>query len=192
MLGEMIEPSLDDEQGLLMRVASGDGDAARRLIDDTGEIVYGFIYARVGGRQDVAEDLTQATYMEALRSAAGFRGESTLETWLCAIARRQVARHYESERRRERLTRKLRLVAESSIDDEDVDEELDVPDGDALIQALGSLTPLHRQVLVLKYIDGLSVERIAGELGRTRVQIQSLLQRARTSIRRRLEDRPDV
>jgi RNA polymerase sigma factor (sigma-70 family) len=52
--------------------------------------------------------------------------------------------------------------------------------------ALGRLPVLHRQVLVLKYLDGRSVEEIAEELGRGRVQVQSLLQRARHGLRRQL------
>ncbi|MCA1833573.1 MAG: RNA polymerase sigma factor [Actinobacteria bacterium] len=179
----MIETASSDE-GVLIRAAAGDPSAARELLDATGEIVYGFVYARVGGRRDTAEDIVQTTYLEAMRSAGTFRGESAVETWLCAIARRHVARHFESERRRLRLERKLRLVAtESEIED----EAPTFAGGEATIGALGRLQPVYRQVLVLKYLDGLSVEEIAGELGRTRVQIQSLLQRARSGLRRELE-----
>jgi DNA-directed RNA polymerase specialized sigma24 family protein len=41
-------------------------------------------------------------------------------------------------------------------------------------------------VLVLKYLDGLAVAEIADQVGRTRVQVQSLLQRARDGLRREL------
>ena len=45
----------------------------------------------------------------------------------------------------------------------------------------------HRQVLVMKYLDELSVSQIADEMGRSPVQVQSLLQRARDGLRRALE-----
>lgn len=173
------------DHALLLGAAAGDREAARALLDQTASIVFGFIYARVGGRNDDAEDLTQATYLEALRSARGFRGESALATWLCTIARRQVARHYESERRRARLESKLRLVSAADAED-DLGEDA-LADADATIAALGRLTPLHRQVLVLKYLDDLTVEEIAGEIRRTRVQVQSLLQRARAGLKLALE-----
>jgi RNA polymerase sigma-70 factor (ECF subfamily) len=182
--GDMLEPALESND-LLLRVADGDPAAARQLLDATGSVVYGFVFARVGGSQEVTEDLTQATYVEAIRSARTFRGESALETWLCAIARRQVARYFESERKRTRLERKLRLVSVESAEEADDDV---FADGDALIAALGRLMPLHRQVLVLKYLDGLGVEAIADEIGRSRVQVQSLLQRARAGLKRELED----
>jgi DNA-directed RNA polymerase specialized sigma24 family protein len=56
-----------------------------------------------------------------------------------------------------------------------------------MIRALGKLPALHRHVLVLKYLDDRSVADIAAELKRPVVQVQSLLQRARTGLRRQLE-----
>jgi RNA polymerase sigma-70 factor (ECF subfamily) len=185
-MGDMIEAVEDEDSQrmLLVRAASGSPDAARSLLDLTAEKVYGFIFARVGGRQEVAEDLVQSTYLEGMRSAHSFRGDATLTTWLCAIARRQVARHFESERRRLRLERRLRLVA---VELEKNSEPSVVAGSDAMIAALSRMMPLHRQILVLKYLDGLSVEQIAGELGRSKIQIQSLLQRARSGLKRELE-----
>ena len=57
---------------------------------------------------------------------------------------------------------------------------------DEVAQALGRLPALHRQVLLLKYLDGLAVQEIAVQVDRTRVQVQSLLQRAREGLRREL------
>lgn len=185
----MIEAAADPAQMLLRQAAAGEPAAARAFLDATAPVVYGFVYARVGGNQQVAEDLVQATYLEAMRSAGGYRGDAALETWLCAIARRQVARHFETERRRVRLERKLQLIA---IEQESEDDTAEAADAEAMIAALGRLMPLHRQVLVLKYLDGQSVEEIAGELKRPGVQIQSLLQRARAALKRELAEDVDA
>ena len=169
------------EPELLARAANGDAAAVRELLDTVGPVVYGFVYARVGGNDGVAEDVVQDTFVEAVRSAHGFRGESALSTWMCTIARRRLARHFESERREE--------VARSGLSVVRADEEDEAPsveDRDEVVQALGRLSPLHRQVLVLKYLDDRSVEDIASELGRSAVQVQSLLQRARDGLRRQL------
>jgi len=53
-----------------------------------------------------------------------------------------------------------------------------------MVRALGRLSVVHRQVLVLKYLDDWTVGQIAREIGRTEVQVQSLLQRARDGLRR--------
>ena len=169
---------------LLRAVAAGEPAAVRRLLDEVAPVVHGFLYARVGGDQAVAEDLLQDTLIEAVRSASGFRGEAALSTWLCAIARRRLARHYESERKAEAARHGLRLVADrapATTEDERVEQR------DEVVRALGRIPALHRQVLVLKYLDGLRVEEIAEQMGRNNVQVQSLLQRARDGLRKELE-----
>lgn len=169
-----------DALEVLRGAARGDRAAARRLIDDAGPIVYGYVYGRVGGDQAVAEDIVQDTFLEAIRSADTFRGDASISTWMCSIARHRLARHYEAERRRTEQPPELTVVQ--------ADEPTQVVDErDAVTRALGRLSAVHRQVLVLKYLDGQSVAEIADELGRTRVQVQSLLQRARSALRSELE-----
>lgn len=170
-----------DDVVLLADAAAGKPKAVARLLDDVAPIVYGFIYARVGAAQ-VAEDLLQETLLEGLRGKHTFRGDAALSTWLCAIARRRVARHYETERRDELAKSGLQLVPELAADDEQdaIDER------EEMLAALGRLPVLHRQVLVLKYLDGSSVAEIATAVGKSNVQVQSLLQRARDGLKREL------
>jgi RNA polymerase sigma-70 factor (ECF subfamily) len=174
-----VEPG---EAARLTAAAAGDESAVRWLLDEVAPVVHGFLYARLGGDAAAVDDLLQETVIEAVRGADGFRGESQLSTWMCAIARRCVARHYERERRDDLRRANLRVVPESGLD-----EALErAEQRDAVVRALGRLPVLHRQVLVLKYLDDLAVDEIAGEVGRTRVQVQSLLQRAREGLRREL------
>ena len=166
---------------LLADAAAGKPEAVRRLLDESGPVVYGFLYGRVGGNPSVAEDLVQETLLEAVRSSHTFRGESALTTWLCTIARRRLARYYESERKADVTRAGLSLVR----DVPDHAEE-DVDQADEVLRALGRLSATHRQVLVMKYLDEMHVAEMAAELGKTKVQIQSLLQRARESLRREM------
>jgi RNA polymerase sigma-70 factor (ECF subfamily) len=172
-----------DDRALLSAVAAGDQTAVARMLDEVAPIVYGFVLARVGSQTGAAEDLLQETLLEGLRSQAGFRGDSLLSTWLCTIARRQIARHYERERRSELARSGLTQVPtiEEDMAEDEVDQRAEI------LAALGRLPVLHRQVLVLKYLDGLPVAQIASTVGKTDVQVQSLLQRARDGLRRELE-----
>jgi RNA polymerase sigma-70 factor (ECF subfamily) len=167
---------------LLEAAARGRVDAVRELLDTAGPVVYGFVHARVGS-DDVAQDLTQEVFLEAVRSAASFRGDAALTTWLCTIARRRLARHYEAERRRAVVTSGLFVVG----DEVAADEGADVDRRDEVARAMRVLPVLQRQVLILKYLDERSVAEIAAELKRTPVQVQSLLQRARDGLRRAIE-----
>jgi RNA polymerase sigma-70 factor (ECF subfamily) len=179
----MVHVGGDEAVAELARVVAGEPAAVRRLLDESGPVVYGYALARVGSRA-AADDVVQDTFLEAIRSAHTFRGDSLLTTWLCAIARRRVARHFAAERR---------TLIEGEGDDERVldvvaeDEVEDVDERDEVVRALGRLPVLHRQVLVRKYLDDCPVAEIAAELGRTTVQVQSLLQRARAGLRRQLE-----
>jgi len=183
----MIPAPHSSDVDLLAGVVAGDARCVRTMLDEAGDVLYGFVFARVGGDAAAAEDIVQDTFLEAVRSAHTFRGDASLRTWLCAIARRRLARFYEAERRREASKQGLRVVAETEAGPGSDDDAMLVDRRDEIVRALGSLAPLHRQVLVLKYLDERSVEDIAAELGRSRVQVQSLLQRARAGLRRALE-----
>jgi RNA polymerase sigma factor (sigma-70 family) len=174
------------EAELLRAAARGRPDAVRWLLDDVAPVVHGFVWARVAGDQTVAEDLLQETLLAAVASAGSFRGDAAATTWMCGIARNLVARHWERERRADVTESRLRL---ETVQDDDHEQEL--LDRDEVASALRRLPALHRQVLVLKYLDGRSVEEIAEAVGRTRVQVQSLLQRARDGLRRELGDRDE-
>lgn len=174
---------MPEDAAWLQAAAAGDPAAVRRLLDEAGPVVYGYVFARVGGDEQVAADIVQDTFLAAVRGLEGFRGESAVSTWMCAIASRRLARYYESERKQSEARRGLQAVPAYD-DSGDIDE---VAERDAVIRALGRLSPDHRQVLVLKYLDGLPVIDIAEQIGRSRVQVQSLLQRARDALRVELE-----
>ncbi|HEV7537042.1 MAG TPA: sigma-70 family RNA polymerase sigma factor [Acidimicrobiia bacterium] len=180
------------ESALLAGAAGGDPEAVRAFIDSVGPVVYGFVFARVGGDDPVAQDLLQETLIEALRSAPTFRGDASLRTWVCAIARRRLARHYEAERRHAVAESGLALLGGiDGLAGGAGGQRDEVERRDEIVRALGRLPAVHRQVLVMKYLDERPVAAIADELGRSPVQIQSLLQRARDGLRRALEASSD-
>jgi len=182
LIGRRGDAASPDEAALLRAAAAGEPAAVRWLLDDVAPTVFGFLYARVGGDRPVAEDLLQETLLEVVRCAGEFRGDAAATTWMCAIARRRLARHFERERKAAVAQSRLRLVAD------DVDETDVLDRRDEVARALGRLPVLHRQVLVLKYLDQQSVQQIADQVGRTPVQVQSLLQRARDGLKRELAE----
>jgi RNA polymerase sigma-70 factor (ECF subfamily) len=169
---------------MLVAAAGGDHEALRWLLDEVAPTVYGFVYARVGGDDAAAEDVLQETLMEAVKGAVSFRGEASASTWMCAIARRRLGRYYESERRAEVARRSLRVVEDARSGDAGTAELVERQD--EVVRALGRLPALQRQVLVMKYLEDMPVQDIALQVNRSRVQVQSLLQRGRDGLRREL------
>jgi RNA polymerase sigma-70 factor (ECF subfamily) len=85
-----------------MAAKAGDRAAATEFIQLTQHGVYRFLVHLVNGRE--AEDLTQETYLRAMRSLPRFAARSSARTWLLAIARRVAADHVRTILRRPRTT----------------------------------------------------------------------------------------
>jgi len=142
------------------------------LYDEALPQVYGYLLARCGQRA-VAEDLTAETFLAAVRA-----GTPVSVAWLIGTARHKLVDHW---RRREREERSLRLVE----GDGRVEDPWDVQLDDLRAQeVLEGLSPQHRAVLTLRYLDDLPVPRVAALLGRTVHATEALLVRARSAFRR--------
>jgi RNA polymerase sigma-70 factor (ECF subfamily) len=144
--------------------------------------VYSYLLSRSAGDVELAEDLTQQTFVAAIEQRSRFDGRSDTVTWLCGIARHKLADHYRrierEERRRERMEiRNLELHGA-------VSPEIGVGDRAVIAEALRSLPASQRAVLVFVVLDDLSVAEAARLLGKSRGATESLLFRAREGFRR--------
>ena len=117
--------------------------------------------------REMSEDLFQETWMRVLTRGAQFNGNSRFDTWLFTIARNLVI-----DLRRKRTMCSLEAMCEAGEDDRPFEVPSDAPSpfdmyescesGKRVAEALLSLEPLHREVLVLRFHEELSLEEIAG------------------------------
>ena len=155
--------------------------AFRTWYDDVLPRVYGYALAHAAGERDLAEDITQLTFVEAVRDHDRYDGRADPVTWLCAIARNKLADHY---RRLDRQARRhLRLVVREIPTAGDDTPWRSVDERDRVESALRALPTLQRRALVLSYVDGLPVREIARVIGRSESATESLLSRARAGFR---------
>ena len=169
----------DDRRQQLAEVFS-DSNAFRAWYDDAVGRVYGYLYGRSGGDLEVAEDITQQTFLQAIRYWQSFDGRSDAVTWLCSIARNKLADHYRERDRQRR--RQLQLVVRE-IERQPTAPDQAVDDRDAIVAALRRLPDFERTALVLRYVDDLSVREVAGLLGRTVDATDALIRRAKERFR---------
>lgn len=157
--------------------------AFRDWYDRTLPRVYGYVLGHTAGDTGLAEEITQQTFVDALRDHARFDGRSEASTWLCSIARHKLADHYRRLDRQER--RHLRLVVEE-IDMGTAGEApwTAIEDRAAVEAVLAGMPAMQRAALVFFHVDGLSTREIAMLLGRGEDAIESLLRRARVTFRR--------
>ncbi|MEZ5321330.1 MAG: sigma-70 family RNA polymerase sigma factor [Microthrixaceae bacterium] len=118
------------------------------------------------------EDLVQEVYLRAMRSAAGFRGESTVRTWLTSIARHVCADHVRRQARERRLLGRVRPASEVHVQWADLGTR----------GLLAGLDPDRREAFVLTQMAGLSYAEAAEELGCPIGTIRSRVARARADL----------
>ena len=152
--------------------------------------IYGYLYDRCGGDEAVAEELTQQTFVAAVRERSRFDGRADVLTWLTAIARHKLADHYRRLDRDER--RHIRLVAREIAVDPQSTAWNASDQREAMLGALAGLPALQRAALVLHYADGLPVRAVAHQLGKSESAIESLMTRAREALRQRFGEQSDV
>jgi len=178
---------MNSSEELIARARRGEDEAFRLIFDRYGRPIISFIYDMVG-RRDLAEELTQETFVRAYKNLKALRDDTKLSTWLFGIAK-NVAR--ESLRRRHRESDKV------GIDDDHVIELSDgklPPDRQLLDKelngvirdALGALDEDKRLVFTLKIFQQRSYEEIAEITGSSIPKLKTDLHRARAEMRRRI------
>ncbi len=174
-----------DDQSLIDACRAGDTEAFGELVRRYQDRLYPTLF-RLTGSADDALDLLQDVFLRAYLKLGQFHGESSFYTWLYRLAINLAL----SERRRRRP-----VSPSLAVEPSDVFEQSD-PAGPLLRaeqerqvhQAIASLAPEHRAVVVLKDLDGLPYEEIAMILKIPVGTVRSRLHRARNELRLKLQE----
>ncbi len=144
--------------------------------------IYRYAYAVLGNHAD-AEDITQATFVNALRALE--RGEVPRKpsNWLVTIAHNLMRQRF-----RQAQARPVEVVLDREPAAALVDEDADDPSVEELVQALGRIPPTQREALVMREFEGRSYAEIAEILGVTTTALETLLFRARRSLAEEIEN----
>jgi RNA polymerase sigma-70 factor (ECF subfamily) len=179
------DPACHDAE-LLGRIGQGDEDAMAAFYREHGRVVLAQVLL-VAGERALAEEIVQDTMLAVWRGATSFRGESSVRSWVIAIARRQT---------RDRLrARRLRVVDDSFLADRPGSDPgpevmaLDRAELAEVMDAIRELAPAHREVLGLVFGCGLSLPEVAGVLEIPVGTVKSRLAAARTALNRILSEK---
>lgn len=161
------------------------------LVTEHRSKLYGAVI-RVVSDPELAADVVQETFIRAWRGIGGFRGESSIGTWLHRIA---VNTALTARRRRQRVhSAPLDSIPEPPAEPTaDVDPERRGEVADLrrrLEDALGCLPPGQRAVVVLKDVEGWSHAEIAQQLDISEAAAKVRLHRAHRRLAQLLELRP--
>jgi RNA polymerase sigma-70 factor (ECF subfamily) len=173
--------SVDDTHAesweLVSRAQAGDGEAFGQLFLRYKDMVYRYLYYRVGD-QATAEDFTSETFLRALRriGTITYQGRD-IGAWFITIARNIVFDHAKSARHR------LEVTIPETIEHTDPgpsleDSVISALTTERLMRALNTLGTDQRECLMLRFIQGMSVTETAEIMGRNSGAIKALQHRA--------------
>ena len=174
---------------IVKRAQQGDADAFGELYDRYVDVVYRYVYYRVGNAT-LTEDLTSETFIRALRRIASYTWQGRdFGAWLVTIARNLIADHFKSGRYRlEVATSDLVEAGADRSEDGPEDEVLTGITNAALLEAVKSLGAEQQECISLRFLQGLSVAETAAIMGKNEGAIKALQYRAVKSLSRLLPE----
>ena len=141
------------------------------LMESHGERLLRSAFLLCGNESD-AQDLTQETFLQALRSVDRFRGESAVYTWLHGILLNLSRRRF---RDRNRLLFGEDRVLGESVQPKQADNIDSSYCAERLAKAIQGLSLEHREVVVLRYYGDLKINEIADQIGVSKGTVKSRL-----------------
>lgn len=173
----------DDEAKLIQRAKQGDPAAFAEIYERCQPLIYRYIFYQLGDAV-TAEDLTSEVFIRLVEKIDRFtyRGRPLL-AWLYTIARNLVTDHHRRAKQVQPLESE-KLPAETTDIEGSVMGKLTQR---RLTIAITHLTEDQRQVILLRFIEGLDNATVANILGKSVNAIKALQHRALASLRRILE-----
>lgn len=188
-------PDLD----LVALCQAGDRTAFRKLVQRYERKVYSIAYGFVRNRED-ALDLTQDAFVKVYRNLDGFQATSSFYTWMyrvvvnvCIDFIRRERKHKKGVDYNDTLEHSGAAESESPVVSVSTgrspakalgSKEL----GQKLVDGINNLAPAHKEILLLREVEGLSYEELAEILEIPKGTVMSRLHHARLNLKKRLDD----
>lgn len=179
-------------QSDLHAARTGDRGAIARFYDAHVDGLYAFVFYRVGRDASLAEDVVQETFAVALARAGELDpARGSVRSWLTVLSRNVIRDHLRAHRRSDELQQTWERIDATLAQTFAAMAEQPLP-GDVLERAetrdlvhmaVAHLPDQYRNALTRKYVDGETLETLAGELGISVDATKSLLARARRAFR---------
>lgn len=182
--------SKSEEKRLFSKIKKRDQEAFIRAYDLYADQIYRFVFFKVNDSEE-AQDLTSAIFLKTWNyiqenSISDFK---TLRALIYKVARTTVIDHYRKQSQVNNLTidnpeEKIDIVDESV----NIIEELKLADDMELIKAkLGELKEEYREIIILRYIDDLSIAEISKVIDKSKGNVRVIVSRAMKALRELME-----
>lgn len=177
----------EENEAELIAQAKKDPEAFGLLYERYVGRIYRYLYYRTGNQED-AEDLTARTFYRALKSLPRYQDRGLpFGAWLYRIAHNVVANWLRDRSRRPVVA--LEALGNSVSREHGPPEALEaLEERELLLQAVRCLPPERQELLILKFVEGLSNAEIGAVMGRSEGAIKSLYHRTLVALREALAE----
>ena len=157
-------------------------DSMEQIYKQYAQTVYGFLLSRTGN-PNLAEELTQETFYRAIKASKSYRGEGSVSTWLCGIAKR-VLYEYMRKQKKESPLDEAEEIPSSSVEEEVFGKW----DSMELLKALHNLKDPMREVMYLRLAGNLSFAQIGEILDKSENWARVTFYRGKEKLLKELSD----
>lgn len=177
------------DDALIAAAQAGDQAAFAEIVRRYQRAVYRVAWSLTRNTSD-ADDLAQETFVRAWGAIGRFERGLPLYPWLARICTNQAFSLFRSRKRRPETPIEPLLEAgrQWGVDDDPAEHSAQKEHHDRLRACFEKLSPEHQQVLALRAVQDLSYEEIAQQLGVPAGTVMSRLSRARTELKRLLQE----
>lgn len=186
------------ESEFIEKLRSGDANAFDTLVTRYAADIYGLLL-RITRDTEEASDLTQETFLSALKAINKFRGDSNLKTWLFRIAVNQSKnrfRWWKTRHRDKTVSIDAPLGDSETALSDTISGQFATPEENVLqnertallFEKLDKLPEIFQEAVILCDIEGLTYEEISSTLEISIGTVKSRIARGREELRKRLKD----
>jgi RNA polymerase sigma-70 factor (ECF subfamily) len=154
-------------------------DDMHQIYQQHAQTVYKFLLSRCGD-PDLAEDLTQETFYQAVRSIDRFDGSCKLSVWLCQIAKHLWYQHLRKTKRESPMPEQPPEVPVPSAEEGLLEQENRLE----LLKQIHALPETQREVVYLRAFGNLSFREIGDVLGKTETWARVTFYRGKEQLRK--------
>ena len=173
------------EKYLLFKAKSfNDADAYGQIYDRYVERIYRFIFFKVGNKSD-AEDITSEAFLKTWQYIKEGKPIKNLNAFLYAVARNLVVDHYRTQSKKREFEEAIFTDIKS---DANIAIKLDIKSStDKILRAMKSLKDEYCEVIVMRFLDDLSISEIAGVIDKTSNNTRVLVHRALGALKKTIK-----
>ncbi len=142
--------------------------------------IYTYFWYRVGFNQALAEDLTSEVFIKALKNFDSYDQGRPFQAWIYKIAQNHLINHYKTSNRETEL---IEAIETPRREKEAIETRLEL---ERVMEYIHELNQYHREVLLLRFVDGLDNQEIAAVLNKEEGAVRTQISRALEELRKRI------